>query len=140
VEGRDGIGGEMVFPRKWQAAAGKPRGTGTQAKAVNPGKAQLNAAADKTVGDNSDAIAKKLYESWEKDGDLTCIKLLFALADGLINCEDPVVMKQLCSYAESLESERQLTDAEAVAATKMELDEAKQRDDGQVLVMTTNTN
>jgi hypothetical protein len=115
----------MVFPRKWQAAAGKPRGTGTQAKAVNPGKAQLNAAADKTVGDNSDAIAKKLYESWEKDGDLTCIKMLFALADGLINCEDPVVMKQICSFAEKLGLEPQLTDAEASAAEKAEQDESK---------------
>jgi hypothetical protein len=140
VEEWDGIGGVMVHARKWQAAGGRPRGTGTQTVKVNPGKAKLNAVADKKVGTKSRKIVNALYESWEKDGDLTCIKLLFALADGLINCEDPVVMKQLCSYAESLESERQLTDAEAVAATKMELDEAKQRDDGQVLVMTTNTN
>jgi hypothetical protein len=47
--------------------------------------------------------------------DWTGAKLLYAMADGQINCEDPVVMSQLCSYAEGLKSERQLTGDEVVA-------------------------
>jgi hypothetical protein len=122
VKDWDGIGGEMVVARKWQAAAGKPRGTET--KAVNPGKSKLNAAADKKVGKNSARIVNALFNSVVKDKNTTSAKLLFDLADGRINCEDPVVMSQLCSYAEGLEAERQLTDAEAEAAAKTELDEA----------------
>jgi hypothetical protein len=120
VKDWDGIGGEMVVARKWQAAAGKPRGTET--KAVNPGKAKLIAAVDKKVGENSDKIAQKLIDV-ALASDWTGAKLLFALADGQINCEDPVVMSQLCSYAEGLKSERQLTGDEVVAEEK-KLDEA----------------
>ncbi len=94
----------MVMARERRAAAGKPRGTGTQAKAVNRGKAKLNAAADKTVGKHSARIVKALYDSLIK-GNATSAKLLFDLADGLIDCEDEVVMEQLCSYAEKLASE-----------------------------------
>ena len=125
MEGRAGIGGQMVVARKWQAAAGKPRGTGAQAKAVNPGKAKLNAEADKTVGKESAKIVKALLDSLIECKNMTSAKLLFDLAEGLINCEDPVVMSQLCSYAEKLKSEQQLTDAEAEAAAKMELDEGE---------------
>jgi len=117
--GRDGIGGEMVLAKKWQAAAGRPRGTGAQAKSINKGKSKLNAAADKTVGIHSVRIANTLYKSLLK-GNVTSAKLLFDLADGLINCEDPVVMSQLCSYAETLATEKQLTDAEAEAAAQTE--------------------
>ena len=124
----------MVLARKWQAAAGKPRGTGAQAKAVNPGKAKLNAEADKTVGKNSAKIARALLKSWMDDGDKTCLKLLFALADGRINCEDPVVMSQLCSYAESLKSEQQVTGDEVEEAAKME---QTRRADGPAELMTT---
>ena len=106
-----------MFARKKQATAGKPRGTGAQT--VNPGKSKLNAEADKKVGDNSKKIVNALYGSLIK-GNATSAKLLFDLADGLINCEDPVVMSQLCSYAESLKSEQQLTDEEAEAAAKTE--------------------
>jgi hypothetical protein len=121
VKDWDGIGGEMVVARKWQAAAGKPRGTET--KAVNPGKSKLNATADKKVGKNSARIVNALFNSLVKDKNTTSAKLLFDLADGRINCEDPVVMSQLCSYAEGLESERQLTGDEVVAEEK-KLDEA----------------
>jgi hypothetical protein len=122
VECRDGIGGEMVLARKWQAAAGKPRGTGTQAKSVNKGKSKLNAEADKKVGDNSATIVNALYNSLINDKNLPSAKLLFDLADGLINCEDPEVMSQLCSYAESLAGEQQVTGDEADAAAKTERD------------------
>jgi hypothetical protein len=124
VEERDGIGGEMVLAKKWQATASGPRGTGTQEKAVNPGKAQLIAEADKKVGENRVRIVNALFYSLIK-GNATSAKLLFDLADGLINCEDPVVMSQLCSYAEKLKSEQQLTDNEADAAAKTEQDEGE---------------
>jgi len=128
VEGWDGIGGEMVFATKRQAAFGKPRGTGVQPQAVNPGKAKLHAAADQTVGENSKEIAQTLLNSWRAKGDLTCAKMLFALADGRINCEDPVVMKQLCSYAATLASEPQLTEAEVAAIAEKEQDEGELED------------
>jgi len=121
VKDWDGIGGEMVVARKWQAAAGKPRGTET--KAVNPGKSQLNAEADNKLRDNKTKIVDALYDSGIKSGNLMSLKLLIDLADGRINCEDPVVMSQLCSYAEGLKSERQLTGDEVVAEEK-KLDEA----------------
>jgi hypothetical protein len=115
----------MVSARNWQAAAGKPRGTGALAKSVNKGKSKLNAEADKKVGDNSAKIVTALYKSWMEDGDMTCLKLLFALADERINCEDPEVMSQLCSYAESLAGEQQVTGDETDAAAKTERDEGE---------------
>ncbi len=124
VECWNGIGGEMVLARKCQAAAGKPRGTGTQAKSVNPGKAKLIAAVDKKVGENSEDIAQKLIDSVKK-GDWTGARLLYAMADGLIDCENQEVVSQLFSYAQTLTSEQQLTDAEAEAAAKREQDESE---------------
>jgi hypothetical protein len=112
----------MVLARKWQAAAGRPRGTGAQA--VNPGKAKLIVAMDKKVGENSDKIAQKLIDT-VLSNDWTGAKLLFALADGLIDCENQEVVSQLCSYAEKLASERQLTGDEVDAAAKREQDEVK---------------
>jgi len=126
VECRNGIGGEMVLARKWQAAAGKPRGTGAQTKAVNPGKAQLNAEADKKVGEERTKIVDALYNSLINCKNMTSAKLLFDLADGLINCEDPVVMSQLSSYAESLKSEQQVTDEEVDAMAETEPDESSE--------------
>jgi len=128
VEGWDGIGGEMVFATKRQAAFGKPRGTGVQPQAVNPGKAMLNAEADKKVGDNRATIVDALFNSLIKKGNMVSAKLLFALADGRINCEDPVVMKKLCRYAARLASEPELTDVEVEALTENELDEDEPED------------
>ena len=39
------------------------------------------------------------------DGNATSAKLLFALAEGRIDCEDEVVMRQVFSLAEKLELE-----------------------------------
>jgi hypothetical protein len=114
----------MVLARKWQAAAGKPRGTGAQAQAINPGKAKLIAAMDKKVGENSDKIAQMLIDT-VTNSDWTGAKLLFAMADGLIDCENAAVVSTLYSYAQTLESERQLTNAEAEAAAKREQDESE---------------
>jgi hypothetical protein len=122
VKDWDGIGGEMVVVRKWQAAAGKPRGTET--KAVNPGKAKLIVAMDRKFGENSEEIAQKLI-STVLAGDWTGAKLLCALADGQIDCENVAVVSTLYSYAQTLKSEQQLTDAEAEAAAKTELDEGE---------------
>ena len=128
MEGWDGIGGEMVFARMRQAAVGKPRGTGVQPQAVNPGKAMLNAEADKKVGDNRAKIVNALFNNLIKKGNMVSAKLLFALADGRINCEDPVVMKKLCRYAARLASEPELTDVEVEALTENELDEDEPED------------
>jgi hypothetical protein len=114
----------MVLARKWQAAAGKPRGTGAQAQAINPGKAKLIAAVDKKVGENSDEMAKKLIEGFLK-GNVTSIKLLFELADGNIDCENMPELSRVCSYAQTLTSERQSTDEEVEAAAQTEQDESE---------------
>jgi hypothetical protein len=95
----------MVLARKRLATAGRPRGTET--KLVNPGKAKLIAAVDKQVGERSDEMAKKLVSDFLA-GKETSMKMLYALADELINCEDLVVMSQLSSYAESLAGEQQV--------------------------------
>jgi len=113
----------MVWARKRLATVGKPHGTGT--RTVNPGKALLNAEADKTVRDNRTKIVKALLDSLIECKNMTSAKLLFALADGLINCEDPEVMSQLYSYAQTLESEQQ------VAAETADAEEAK-KDEQQV--------
>jgi len=104
----------MVWTRKRLAATGRPHGTGTQT--VNPGKAKLIAEADKTVGDNRTKIVKALLDSLIECKNMTSAKLLFDLADGLINCEDPVVMSQLVSYAERLTAEQQVAAETADAA------------------------
>ena len=112
----------MVLARKWKAAAGRPRGTGAQA--VNPGKAMLNAEADKVVGEERGKIVKALLASLLECKNTTSAKLLFDLADGRINCEDPVVMSQLWSYAEKLKSEQQLAADAIDEKAEKKLDEA----------------
>jgi hypothetical protein len=124
VEERDGIGGEMVLSKKWQAAASRPRGTETQAKADNPGKAKLIAAMDKHVGEQSDEIAKKLIEGFLA-GNVTSIKLLFELADGHINCENVAVIRTLYSYAQKLETEQQLAADASDAMAESDLDKSE---------------
>jgi 2-methylaconitate cis-trans-isomerase PrpF len=114
----------MVWARKRLATAGKPHGTAT--KTVNPGKALLNAEADKTVRDNRTKIVKALLDSLIECKNMTSAKLLFALADGLINCEDPEVMSQLYSYANSLAEEKQVP-AETADAEITEKEKGEQQ-------------
>lgn len=71
----------------------------------------MAAEADKALEDNSSEITKGLTENAKK-GNATCTRLLLALADGLINCENEVVMEQLCSYAEKLALEPEWTGEE----------------------------
>lgn len=123
MEGRDGIGGEMVFSRTRQAA-GKSRGTGTQVKAVNPGKAKLIAAVDKEVGEKSDAMAKKLVADFLA-GKETSMKMLCALADELIDCENMPELSRVCSRAQTLASERQLAADAIDEEAEKKLDESE---------------
>ncbi len=95
----------MVFVRKRLATAGRPHGTGAQT--INPGKAKFIAELDRQIGEKSSEMATKLVSDFLA-GKETSMKMLNALADELINCEDPVVMSQLCSYAESLAGEQQV--------------------------------
>ncbi len=94
----------MVSARQRKAVQGKPRGTGAQKKTVSRGTAEMKAAADKTLAVNSKKIAKALLDK-TLAGNSTSAKLLFALAEGQIDCEDETVVSQLRSMAEELASE-----------------------------------
>jgi hypothetical protein len=93
----------MELARERQAVVRKPRGTGAK-KTVNSGKAKLNAAADRLLEEKSEEIAKSLLSGIFK-GNATSAKLLFALAEGQIDCEDEGVMQRVCSLAEQLAAE-----------------------------------
>jgi hypothetical protein len=105
----------MVWAKARQGA-GKPRGTGTQAQAINPGKAKLIAAVDKEIGEQCSEMAVKLVKDFLA-GKATSMKVLCALADELINCENLAVVSELCTYALTLKTEQQVsadtTDEEA---------------------------
>ena len=62
--------------------------------------------ADKALEEHGKEITKALRESAEK-GNATCARLLLALADGLIDCEDEAVVEQLWTYAQQLAAEKQ---------------------------------
>jgi hypothetical protein len=100
----DGIGGEMMLGRQRQAGVGKPHGPGAPKKAVSRGSSKLNAAAGKALEKHSDEIVKSLYDS-TINGNVISAKLLFALAEGQIDCEDEALVLRLFSYAEKLASE-----------------------------------
>lgn len=108
MEWWDGIGGEMELGRQRQAIQGKPRGSGAQKQTTSAGAAKLRTAADKKLEENSEQIAQSLLNSLLK-GNATCAKLLIALADGEIDCEDEVVMRRVYSLAEELAAEPQWT-------------------------------
>jgi hypothetical protein len=94
----------MALTRQSLAVAKKPRKTKTQRKASGRGKAKMNAAADKTLEENSEKIAKSLLKS-TLGGNASSAKLLFALADGQIDCEDEEAVRHLHSMAEQLAAE-----------------------------------
>jgi hypothetical protein len=72
----------------------------------------MSVEADKALEEHGNEITKGLTESAKK-GNATCARLLLALADGQIDCEDEVVMERLCSYAEKLAAEPQWEGSEA---------------------------
>jgi hypothetical protein len=94
----------MVLAKQRRAVVKKPRGTGAPKKAGGRGRAKMNAAADKTLEKYSEKIAKSLLDS-TLDGNASSAKLLFALADGQIDCEDEGVVQRLRSMAEELAAE-----------------------------------
>ena len=69
-------------------------------------------AADKALEVSGSTIVDALTESAKK-GNATCTKLLLALADGQIDCEEEEVMEQPCSYADKLAREPQWDGPEA---------------------------
>jgi hypothetical protein len=97
----------MELTRQRRAAKKTPRGTGSKKKAAGKGKAKMNEAADKTLAENSAKIAQSLLDNILKKGNVTSAKLLFALADGLVDCEDEGVMKHVFSLAEGLAAEQE---------------------------------
>ena len=56
-------------------------------------------------------------------GNATGAKLLFALAEGRIDCEDEVVMRQVYSLAEKLELEAPWTGTAVEAESESDLEE-----------------
>jgi hypothetical protein len=99
-----GIGGEMVLARERQAAGRRPHGTGARKQSVSRGTAKMKVAADLAMEVLSDELATSLLDR-TVGGNATIAKLLFALAEGKIDCEDEAVMERLCSFAERLASE-----------------------------------
>jgi hypothetical protein len=98
----------MNVARQRQAVAGRSHGTGSGKKAVSRLTEKMKAAAGETLEENSETIADSLYLSM-MGGSATNAKLLFALAEGQIDCEDGVVMERLCSLADKLASEKSWT-------------------------------
>jgi hypothetical protein len=106
VEWWDEIGGEMILARQRQAVAARPHETGAGKKTVSRGTEKMKAAAGMTLETFSDEIADSLYQSVLK-GNASIAKLLFALAEGQIDCEDEVVMERLFAMTEKLASEKE---------------------------------
>jgi hypothetical protein len=94
----------MVLGRQRQRVRKRLSGTGLEKKKVSPGTAKMSVAADKALENSSEEITKALTVNAKK-GNATCTRLLLALADGQIDCEDEVVMEELCSYAAKLAAE-----------------------------------
>lgn len=91
-----------------QTVVRKPRGTGARKKAVGCGTAKMSEAAGMILEVFSEEIAMSLLET-TLGGNATSAKLLFALAEGQIDCEDGSVVRRLCSFAEGLATEPQWT-------------------------------
>jgi hypothetical protein len=103
VEDGTGLVDGMVLARQRQAVAKKPHGSGTQ-KTGGRGTARLRAAADLYLEVFSEEIVQTLLDK-TVGGNTTAARILFALAEGLIDCENQEVMQQLCSYADKLAAE-----------------------------------
>jgi len=117
----------MVLARQRQAVVKKPHGSGTQ-KTGGRGTARLREAADLYLEVYSDEIANTLYNK-TIDGNTTAARILFALAEGLIDCENQEVMQQLCSYAEKLAAEPKWPDKTIEGSLRQRSDEGKSESD-----------
>jgi hypothetical protein len=76
----------MVLARERQAAGRRPHGTGARKQAVSRGTAKMKEAADLAMEALSDEIATSLLDR-TVGGNATIAKVLFALAEGQIDCE-----------------------------------------------------
>ncbi|MGA3346720.1 MAG: hypothetical protein ABSC76_17835 [Terracidiphilus sp.] len=94
----------MVEARKKRAVRRKPSETATEKKKVGRGTAKMKAAADKALEKNSEEIAESLVKKTIA-GNSTSARLLFALAEGQIDCADGAVVRHRSSEAEKLASE-----------------------------------
>lgn len=94
----------MVLARQRQAVAGKPRKTGAKQKAGSRGTSKMSAAANKTLEENSEEIAKSLLKS-TLGGNVSSAKLLLSLADCQKECKDANVRQCLRSRADELAAE-----------------------------------
>jgi hypothetical protein len=94
----------MVLARQRQAVVKKPRGIVAYNKTYGRGTTQLRATADLYLEVFCEEIVQVLLDK-TVDGNTTAARILFALAEGLIDCENQGVMQQLCSYAEKLKAE-----------------------------------
>jgi len=95
----------MEVARQRQALVRRQRGSGIQ-KQMGRGRAKLDEEAGKLLEIFSKDVAWKLLES-TVGGNTTAARLLFALADGQIDCENEGVMRELSSFAETLAAEPQ---------------------------------
>jgi len=91
--------------RQRQALVRRQRGGGIQ-KRMGRGKAKLSEEAGRLLEVFCEDIAMKLLEI-TVGGNTTAARLLFALADGQIDCENEDVMRELSSFAEKLAAEPQ---------------------------------
>jgi hypothetical protein len=111
----------MNFARERQAVAGRPRGAGAEKKSSR-GTTVITTTAGKNLEAYSEKIADSLLRSL-MGGNATGAKLLFALAEGRIDCEDEVVMRQVYSLAEKLELEAPWTGTAVEAESESDLEE-----------------
>jgi hypothetical protein len=121
----------MVLAKQSKAAKAKPRGTGSEKNKVGRGTAKMKAAADKALENNSDKIAQSLVKKTIA-GNSTSARLLFALAEGQIDCEDEPIVQRLTSLAQELalepEWDGELDEAEAEAGMECANRSVKGRD------------
>ena len=114
----------MELAGQRQTVVKKPYGARGQEQGVSRGRAKVNEASEMTLTENSEKIAKSLLDGILK-GNAASAKLLFALAEGRIDCEDERTMQRLCSFAEKLASEPEWNDDEIEAAAEKGFDECE---------------
>jgi hypothetical protein len=95
------------------AVAGKPRGQ----KTAESGRAKLQEAADRTLGENSVGIAQKLLDKM-MEGNVTSARLLWELAETQDETESGKKKRRSPSQARSLAAEPKWEDEVAETAAE----------------------
>jgi hypothetical protein len=112
----------MIVARERRAVAGRPRGAGAKKKQSGRGTTEVTTAAGRALERNGEMITVSLLKGL-LDGNVTIAKLLFALAEGQIDCEDEAVMRHVYSLAEKLDLEPPWTGSADEAEPERELAE-----------------